>query len=465
MKPFMDKDFLLETETAKTLFHQYCKNLPIFDFHNHLNAQEIYDDVHFENISTLWLGGDHYKWRLLRCNGVEEELITGSGSDKEKFDAYAKTIPYALGNPLYHWTHLELQRFFHIDTPLSPETATEIYEKCNEKLKEEGYSVRGLLKQSNVYGMCTTDDPKDDLKYHKLLKEEGYEVKVLPTFRPDNLIHGEKPSFLPYVASLRALGYPMETVDQMCDFFVERMDYFHQVGCRLSDHGLDMVLYLDATKEEVEDIFQKALQGETLSPEQLRKYKGYLLSFLGKEYHKRGWVMQYHIGPLRNNSSRMFAQLGADTGYDSINDGPCAVDLSRLLDSMDKTDQLPKTILYCLNPADNAVLASMIGNFQGGGVVGKIQFGSGWWFMDTQEGMKKQMDDLASMGLLSRFVGMLTDSRSFLSFPRHEYFRRILCNKIGTLVEKGEYPADFTLLKEIVEGISFYNSKEYIPLP
>ncbi len=464
MKQFMDNDFLLETKTAQKLYHDYAKKMPIFDFHNHLNAQEIYDDIQFENISKVWLGGDHYKWRLMRSNGIDEDYITGSKSDEEKFEAYAKTIPYALGNPLYHWSHLELQRFFNIDTHLTPKSQDQIYIKCNEMLQQKDFSVRGLIKQSNVYAMCTTDDPKDDLKYHKLLKEEGYETKVLPTFRPDNLIHLEKPAFLPYVNSLKDINVNITNIDDVCNFFVDRINYFHEVGCRLSDHGLDVVMYLESTKDEVNTIIQKALKGEKLSIDELRKYKGFILSFLGKEYHKKGWVIQYHIGPMRNNSSRMFEKLGADAGFDSINDGSCAVDLSRLLDSMDKSNQLPKTVLYCLNPADNAVLASMLGNFQGGGVVGKMQFGSGWWFMDTKEGMIKQMQDLSSMGMLSRFVGMLTDSRSFLSFPRHEYFRRILCNLIGNLVENGEYPADFDMLGEIVENISFNNIKNYIDI-
>lgn len=459
MKEFMGEDFLLHTETGKHLYHHYAKPMEIFDFHNHLNPKDIYDDLQFENISQVWLGGDHYKWRLLRSNGVGEEFITGNKSGEEKFMAYAKTIPYALGNPLYHWTHLELQRYFQIDTPLSPKTAKEIYKKCNETLQKKSFSVRGLLAQSNVTAMCTTDDPKDALTYHKLLQEEGFFCKVLPTFRPDHLIHIEKEGFLPYLDSIAG-----KNLEDILDFLVRRMDYFHQTGCRLSDHGLDTVLYAQATKQQVAEILDKARAKETLTQEDLRKYKGFLLSFLGKEYHKRNWAMQYHIGPLRNNSSRMFAKLGADTGFDSINDGGCAKDLSQLLDSMDKTDQLPKTILYCLNPADNPVLVSMLGNFQGGGIPGKLQFGSGWWFMDTKEGMNRQMDDLASMGMLSRFVGMLTDSRSFLSFPRHEYFRRILCQKLGTLVEEGEYPAHMDLLGEIVQGVSYYNIKNYLDL-
>ncbi|MFI3253757.1 MAG: glucuronate isomerase [Eubacteriales bacterium] len=459
MKQFMDKDFLLDTETSQTLYHDFAKTMPIFDFHNHLNPKDIYEDVKYENISQIWLSGDHYKWRLMRANGITEDFITGNKSDEEKFIAYAKTMPYALGNPLYHWTHLELQRYFQIDTPLSEKTATEIYHQCNEILQKKEFSVRGLIQQSNVTVMCTTDDPKDDLSFHKLLKKEGYSCNVLPSFRPDSLIHMEKEGFLPYVTSLN-----LKNLEDVLCFLVQKLDYFHEVGCRLSDHGLDTVMYLEATEKEVDTIYKKALAKEPLSHDELRKYKGFILSFLGKEYHKRAWAMQYHIGPMRNNSSRMFTKIGADTGFDSINDGPCAVDLSRLLDSMDQSDQLPKTILYCLNPADNAVLASMLGNFQGGGILGKMQFGSGWWFMDTKEGMNRQMDDLASMGMLSRFVGMLTDSRSFLSFPRHEYFRRILCNKIGHLVENGEYPADIVVLGQMVQDISYNNIKNYIAL-
>ncbi len=464
MKNFLDKDFLLESETAKKLYHEFAAGMPIFDYHNHLNPKEIYEDIKYENISQLWLGADHYKWRVMRSNGVKEEYITGDKEDYEKFLEFAKSIPYTLGNPMYHWTHLELQRYFEIHTPLSEKTAKEIFDKCNELLAKDEFSPRNLIRRSNVKAMCTTDDPKDDLKYHKLLKEEGFDCKVLPTFRPDNFIHIEKPAFVPYVNAVKDLGYKAENIDDVLAFFTERLDYFHEVGCRLSDHGLDVLMYLEASKEEVDAIYKKGLSGESLSIDDLRKYKGYLLSFLGKEYNKRGWVIQYHIGPMRNNSTRMFNKLGADAGFDSINDGPVASDLSKLLDSMDKTNELPRTILYCLNPADNAVLASMLGNFQGGGIAGKIQFGSGWWFMDTKQGMIKQMEDLSSMGLLSRFVGMLTDSRSFLSFPRHEYFRRILCNEIGKLVENGEYPADYDMLKEIVEGICYNNINNYIQL-
>lgn len=462
MKEFLSSDFLLDSDMAKTLYHDFAKDMPIFDYHNHLSSQEIYEDKKFENISQLWLGADHYKWRILRSNGICEDYITGDKSDYEKFLAFAKTIPYTIGNPMYHWAHLELQRYFNIKTLLSEETASEIYEECNRQLKDNSFSVRNLLLRANVTALCTTDDPKDGLKYHKLIKEDGFAIRVLPTFRPDNIIHIEKPAFLPYVKAVGELAYKIENIDDVMKYLVDRVKYFHDVGCRVSDHGLDQVMYLATTKDEVNAILAKGLKGEQCSFDELRKYKGYILSNIGKEYQKYGWVMQYHIGPMRNNSARMFAKLGGDAGFDSINDGLVAVDLSRLLDSMDKTDQLPKTVLYCLNPSDNAVLTSMLGNFQSGGIVGKIQFGSGWWFMDTKKGMIEQMGDLAAMGLLSRFVGMLTDSRSFLSFPRHEYFRRIMCNEIGKLVENGEYPANMDILKEIVQGICYNNINQYI---
>ncbi len=458
----MDDNFLLESKTAERLYHDFAADMPIYDYHNHLNAKEIYDDINFESISQVWLGGDHYKWRLMRSNGITEDYITGDKDALSKFRAFASCMPYALGNPMYHWSHLELKRYFGIDEILNEKTADDIYNRCNEMLKQKEFSVRGLIKRSGVTALCTTDDPKDDLKYHKLLAEEGFEVRVLPTFRPDNIIHMEKPVFSSYVEAVRAMGYPVSTVGEVLSYLTARLEYFHKAGCRLSDHGLDTVMYLDAQENEVETIYQKGLKGEPLSVDELRKYKGFILSYLGKEYHRLGWVQQYHIGAMRNNSTRMFNNIGADTGFDSIHDAPVAYDLSRLMDSMDREDKLPKTILYNLNPGDNAVLASMLGNFQGGGIVGKIQFGTGWWFMDTKIGMIKQMQDLAAMGMLSRFVGMLTDSRSFLSFPRHEYFRRIMCNEIAKLVENGEYPDDFDTLGEIVRGICFDNIDRYI---
>ena len=462
MKNFLDENFLLNSDTAINLYHNYAKDMPIFDYHNHLDAKQIYEDKQFDNITELWLGQDHYKWRVLRTNGIDEEYITGNRSNKEKFDAFAKTIPYTIGNPMYHWTHLELQRYFGIATVLNDETKDSIYEQCNEMLKKPEFSVRNLLLRMNVAAMCTTDDPKDDLKYHIALKEENFKIKVLPTFRPDNIIHIEKINFIPYIKDIKELGYDIKTIDDVKKYLSERLDFFYNAGCRVSDHGLDQVMYLSATDEQVNTILTKGLNNETLANDELRMYKGYVLSYLGTLYHSKDIVMQYHIGPMRNNSTRMFNQLGADAGFDSINDGSCAVDLSRLLDSMDVSNQLPKTVLYCLNPTDNAVLASMIGNFQGSGIVGKIQFGSGWWFMDTKKGMINQIGDLSSMGLLSRFIGMLTDSRSFLSFPRHEYFRRIVCEEIGNLVENGEYPNDQVMLKEIIEGICYNNVNSYI---
>lgn len=462
MKKFLDEDFLLETETAKKLYHNYAKDMPIYDFHNHLSPKEIYENLNFSNISELWLGGDHYKWRIMRSNGITEDYITGDKSDYEKFLAFSKTIPYTLGNPMYHWTHLELQRYFDIYETLSEKTAKSIYEKCNEKLKTKEFTVRELLKKANVKLLCTTDDPKDDLKYHKLLKEENFDIEVLPTFRPDNIVNIEKVAFTSYIKELNEMGYKISSIDDVLAFLNDRIEYFNNVGCKISDHGLDRIMYLKASKEEIDNILKKALVGTVLTNDELKKYKGYLLNFLGKKYCDYGWVMQLHIGPMRNNSSKMFNSLGADCGFDSINDGEVAVDLSRLLDSMDIENKLPKTILYCLNSKDNVVLASMLGNFQGDGIVAKMQFGSGWWFLDTKKGMVEQMSDLASLSLLSKFVGMVTDSRSFLSFPRHEYFRRIMCNEIGNLVENGEYPNDDEILKGIVQSICCNNIKNYL---
>lgn len=465
MKPFMDQDFLLETETAKTLFHSYAEKMPIFDYHNHLSAKEIYEDICFETIAEAWLGHDHYKWRAMRTNGIEEQYITGQASDWEKFEKWAETVLYLIGNPLYHWTHLELQRYFDIKKTLSPKTACEIYKTCNHKLQSREMSVRKLLEKSNVYALCTTDDPVDDLKYHRLLKESGFAVKVLPAFRPDKALHIEKEGFSDYIQQLEQVsGHAIHTVAELTKALKSRIEFFHQAGARVSDHGLDEMLYLSASDEEAEQIFQKGLSGDFLTRDELRRYKGYLLTFLGKEYHRLGWIMQLHIGPMRNNSTRKWKQAGADIGCDSMNDGQIAQDLSRFLDGLDITDELPKTVLYCLNPKDNEVLVSMAGNFQDGGIPGKIQFGSGWWFNDQIDGMKRQLETLSQMGMLSRFIGMLTDSRSFLSFPRHEYFRRILCNQLGNLIETGQYPEDIEFVGKIVQDICFYNAKNYISL-
>lgn len=462
MKPFMNEDFLLENETAKHLYHTYAKQAPIFDFHNHLSVKEIYENAKLGGITYAWLGFDHYKWRAERSYGIEEHYITGTANDFEKFEKWAQTVPALFGNPLYHWTHLELQRFFDIKEPLTPSTSKQIYEVCNEMLNHDNFRVRELIKRSNVVALCTTDDPCDDLQYHKALKAEGFEVKVLPAYRPDQAIHIEKPAFLPYMKRLsETLGYPMNSYESLVKALITRIDYFHEVGARFADHGLDEILYLPADAKELEAIFQKALLEEPLTRDEIRKFQGNLQVRLGHEYHKRNWVMQLHIGPMRNNSTRRFQQLGADAGFDSMNDGLVAQDLSRLLDALDIDDALPRTILYCLNPKDNGVLASMLGNFQGGGIAGKLQFGPGWWFNDTKDGMIEQMKVLSSMGLLSQFVGMLTDSRSFLSFPRHEYFRRILCNEVGKLVENGEYPMDETFLGNMIENICFHNIVKY----
>ena len=434
----------------------------VYKIISYLSIQEIYENVKLKGITYAWLGFDHYKWRALRSNGVEEAYITGDKKDYEKFEKWAETMPYLFGNPLYHWTHLELQRFFDIYDVLSPSTSKAIYDKCNALLETEPFRVQELIKRSNVKALCTTDDSCDDLRYHKALKEEGFEVKVLPAFRADQAIHIEKEAFVSYMKRLsKTVGYDIDSFELLEKALLERIAYFHEVGARFADHGLDEILYLDASKEELEVIFQKAMRKETLTKDEVKKFQGNLQTTLGKEYHKRRWVMQLHIGPMRNNSTRRFQSIGADAGFDSMHDACVAYDLSRLLDSLDVTDELPRTILYCLNPKDNGVLASMLGNFQGGGIAGKLQFGTGWWFNDTKDGMIEQMKTLSGMGLLSQFVGMLTDSRSFLSFPRHEYFRRILCNEVGKLVENGEYPFDEQFLGKMIENICFHNIVKY----
>ncbi len=401
---FINDDFMLKNETAKKLY-EYAKNLPIIDYHCHLSPKMIAENHQFKNAYDLFLGGDHYKWRLMRSNGIDEEYITGNADDFEKWCAFAKTVPLTIGNPMYHWTHLELKRYFGIDETLSEKTAKAIWDRVNECLAKEAFCAQGLIKMSNVKVICTTDNPYDDLAYHKELKNFG--TKILPTFRPD--------------------------LSEIKSDITERMDYFHENGCRLSDHAID---------EMNNELIEK-------------------LVYLGEQYAKRGWTMQVHIGAMRNNNTKMFEKLGPDTGFDSVNDFQIAEGISKLLNALEMKDALPKTILYTLNPKDNYVLGTMLGNFQKAPTPGKIQFGSGWWFNDQRDGMESQMTALANLGLLSRFVGMLTDSRSFVSYPRHEYFRRILCNLLGKWVEEGEYPADFEILKEIVEGICYKNAKEY----
>jgi glucuronate isomerase len=466
MKKFMDEKFLLSNDTAINLYHNYAKDMPIIDYHCHLNPKEIFENKKFKNITEVWLYGDHYKWRAMRSNGIDEKYITGDSSDYDKFLAWAKTMPMTIGNPLYHWTHLELQRFFGIYETLSEKTAPAIWEKTNKILNEEGFGARDLIKKSNVKALCTTDDPVDSLEYHIKLKEDkDFDVKVLPAFRPDKGINIEKETFLPWVEKLAEVSEKKITnYDEFLEALKSRVAFFHEVGCRISDHGLDSVVYIEASKEEVNEIFVKALKGETISKEEEAKYKTYTLQFLGKLYSELGWAMQLHIAAMRNNNTKMFRKLGPDTGFDSINDEQIAYAVSRLLDSLEVEDKLPKTILYTLNPKDNYVLGTMLGNFQGPEAPGKIQFGSAWWFNDNKEGMIEQMTTLANLGLLSRFVGMLTDSRSFLSYTRHEYFRRILCNLIGQWVENGEFPADMEILGSIVQGICYNNAKDYFNL-
>lgn len=466
MKDFLGKDFLLESETAKRLYHDYAENMPIFDFHCHIPAKDIAEDRKYRSLTEIWLVdghfGDHYKWRSMRQFGVGEDYITGDKSDEEKFAKYAEVIPYAIGNPLYHWTHLELRRYFGIEDVLSPKTAAKIYAEANRQL--ETMSARKFFKKCNVKTVCTTDDPVDSLQYHAMMAADPtMEFKVLPTFRPDKGINIELDYFfIPWIKDLeKAVGYSVDSLSAFERALSDRVDFFDRHGCVVSDHALDVVMYEDATRCEVEAIFQKGLKGEKLSDKEIGKYKGYVLLYLGRLYYKHGWAQQYHIGALRNNSLRALKNLGADTGFDSINDQPFAQKLSAILGNLDETDELPRTILYCLNPRDNEVLATIINCFQHEGIQGKIQFGSGWWFNDQKDGMERQMESLSQVALLSKFVGMLTDSRSIMSYPRHEYFRRILCNKLGALIENGEYPCDVEFVGQIVCDVCYNNAVNY----
>ena len=461
MKKFMDRDFVLKTETAKKLYEEYAKDMPIFDFHCHLPVEEIWNDRKFNSITECWLGGDHYKWRLMREMGFDESYMTGDKSDYEKFLKYAEVMPYAIGNPILHWTHMELKKYFGIDEVLSPKTAKEIFDKCNEKL--ETLTARRMITMSNVKKLFTTDDPIDDLHFHKLLKEDTtFDVEVYPAFRPDKAINIELPTYVPYIGKLaEAAGMKIDGIDSLCEALTKRIEFFDSMGCVCSDHALDVVMFMPAGKDTVDKIVKKALAGETLTREETEQYKGYVLVHLGKQYARLHWVQQYHIGALRNNSRRYMSLLGPDTGFDAIEDQTFAKKLAMLLDTLDSTDELPKTILYCLNPRDNEVLAAMINCFQQAGVVGKMQFGSAWWFNDQKDGMERQLMALSQLGLVSKFVGMLTDSRSFLSYTRHDYFRRILCNMFGTLIEEGEYPDDVEFAGQIVKDICYNNAVKY----
>ncbi|WP_087975076.1 glucuronate isomerase [Oceanobacillus rekensis] len=462
MKTFITDDFLLYNETAKELYHNTAKNLPIIDYHNHLNQHEILEDKNYSNLAQVWLGGDHYKWRALRANGISEDYITGNKSDYEKFMAWAKTVPNTIGNPLYHWTHLELLRYFDIDQVFNEESAPAIWEEANEKLAGPEFSTRSLLRNKKVEFVGTTDDPTDDLASHQALAKENQALTVSPSFRPDKGLSIENDDFLAWVGKLeQATNTTIENYRAFLDGLASRVEYFDENGCRSSDHGINVMFYEAATESEVANIFLKRLNGEILSEKEVEQFKTYTLVTLGELYADKGWVMQLHINPLRNNSTRMFKLIGPDSGFDSVGDQLLANKLSNLLDAMDINDKLPKTILYSLNSRDNNILAAMAGNFQTSEIPGKVQFGTAWWFNDTIDGMEDQMKTLANMGLISNFVGMLTDSRSFLSFPRHEYFRRILCNLLGTWVEEGKAPKDMALLETYVRNICYENSKRY----
>jgi glucuronate isomerase len=462
---FITEDFMLQTESAKRLYHEYAKQMPIFDYHCHLPPADIAADTQFENISQIWLAGDHYKWRAMRANGVPERLITGDASDREKFDAWARTVPATVGNPLYHWTHLELKKPFGIgDLLLNGDSAEQVWNTTRDLLAKPEFSARGIMGQMNVRFVCTTDDPVDDLAHHRAIAgETGFGTMVLPAFRPDKAFHIEQPeAFREWLGKLEAVaGAELSSFDAFFDALIARLDYFHQMGARISDHAIVTPVFKPAGASEISRIFTKLRDSGTPTQEEVDAFHTHMLISLGREYAKRGWVMQYHISALRNNNPLMFKKLGPDTGFDSINDEPIAAPLNALLGELAKTDELPKTILYTLNANKNDILATAIGNFQDGSVPGKMQFGSGWWFHDQNDGMRKQMTSLANMGLLSRFVGMLTDSRSFLSYPRHEYFRRILCDMIGGWVEAGQAPAEYELLGGMVQDICWNNAVNY----
>ncbi len=463
MKAFMDKDFLLSTETAKKLYHEYAEVMPIVDYHCHINPQEIYEDRKFDNITQVWLGADHYKWRQMRSNGVDEKYITGDASDREKFQKWAETLEMAIGNPLYHWSHLELQRYFGYEGVLNGETAELVWQICNEKLAQADMSARNLIKRSNVTLLCTTDDPVDSLEWHKKLAEDNsFDVQVLPAWRPDKAMYLEKPDWTEYLTKLSEVsGVQINSFVTLVEALKKRIEFFASMGCSVSDHGMAYVMYAPASEEEVESIFSKRFSGETLTDAEEAKFKTAFMVEMGKEYHKRDWVMQLHYGVKRDNSQRVFRAVGPDTGVDCISNYTPSAQLADFLNTLDITDELPKTIIYSLNPIDNAAIGTIIGCFQNSSAIGKIQQGSAWWFNDHKPGMQEQMTSLASLGLLGNFVGMLTDSRSFLSYTRHEYFRRIMCELIGGWVENGEYPADYKTLEKIVKGISYNNAIRY----
>ena len=463
MKQFLDKDFLLSTEMAKTIYHDYAENMPILDYHCHINPQEIYEDRQFENITQVWLGGDHYKWRFMRSCGVDEKYITGDASDKEKFLKWAEVLGKAIGNPLFHWSHLELKKYFGYNGVLNKKTAEEVWELCNKKLAEPSMTVRNIIKQSNVTLICTTDDPVDSLEWHKKLAEDkSFDVQVLPAWRPDKAMNIEKVTYLDYMAQLEAAsGMRIATFADLKKALCNRMDFFASMGCNVSDHALEYVMYAPATEDEIEAIFAKRLAGNGVSREEELKFKTAFMIFVGNEYARRDWVMQLHYGCKRDNNTPMFDRLGPDTGYDCINNYAPSSEMADYLNALNQNGNLPKTIIYSLNPNDNQAIGTILGCFQDSTAVAKIQQGSAWWFNDHKVGMQDQMTSLANLGNLSGFVGMLTDSRSFLSYTRHDYFRRILCNLIGGWVDNGEFPADYDTLEEIVKGICYNNAVAY----
>jgi glucuronate isomerase len=466
MKEFLGEDFLLESEFASQLYQGYAKSMPIIDYHSHLSPKQIAEDHQFENLTQIWLYGDHYKWRAMRANGIPEEFITGNKSDFEKFEKWAETVPNTVRNPLYHWTHLELRRYFDVQELLSPKTAKNIYDECSEKLKSPEYSTRNLLKKMNVRMVGTTDSPLDDLSFHEVIRKDQFEISILPTYRPDAFMEVENPVKL--TTLIRDLGnltsLKILSFEDYLRALKIRHDHFAAIGCKASDHGLSHMYAEEYYQQEVEAIFKKVLDGHVIEPLESLKIKSALLYNFALWDHEKGWVQQFHLGALRNNNSRLLKSIGADAGLDSMGDFQQGVHLSRFLDKLDKTNSLAKTILYNLNPADNDLFATMVGNFNDGSVVGKMQYGAAWWFLDQKQGIRDQLNSVSNMGLLSRFIGMLTDSRSFLSYPRHEYFRRILCNLIGEDVEKGELPNDLEFFGKLVQNVCYNNAKSYFEL-
>ncbi|MCQ2975458.1 MAG: glucuronate isomerase [Bacteroidales bacterium] len=463
MKTFINDNFLLKTKTAQTLYHEFAKKQPIIDYHSHLSPKQIAENTQFQNITQPWLYGDHYKWRAMRANGINEKFITGDGSDREKFQAWAQTVPNALRNPLYHWTHLELLDYFGIDELLNEESADEIWEITSEMLFQDDMRVWGLLKKMNVETLCTTDDPIDSLEYHIKIKNSNCPINVLPAWRPDKASEVSNPeAFNQYIDKLAEVtNIDINSFDKLFSALDNRINHFHNCGCRLADFGLDFLYSETYTDNEINAIFNKVRSNNQLTPQEILKFKSACLYRFAIQVHSKGWVQQFHAGPVRNNNTRLLKALGPDTGFDSMGDFSQAQSMSRFLNRLDSTNQLAKSILYNINPADNEVFATMIGNFQDGTVAGKMQWGSAWWFLDQKDGIEKQLNCLSNHGLLSRFVGMLTDSRSFLSYSRHEYFRRILCNLIGNDVENGELPNDINLLGNMIENICYKNAKIY----